>query len=153
MKALTFNFTAIYLMRLFALLAAYPFYAFVGKYLLKNDIYQIKYFTFGSIWFYFIAQTVIAAMWTSLFYFLCILFVGRTNKYIRMFLLCTIISVVEIIAKYNREIFFNKTFFLDDVHSVDFLLYLIFQIFLLPIFGCIYFSIGSRIIKRPTMLP
>jgi hypothetical protein len=65
MNNIFINTTVIYLLRLSSLLLLYPIEGTMSKYYFKTDIYQIKYFTFLSVWYYFISNLVYALIWTG----------------------------------------------------------------------------------------
>jgi|GEM_PF-5231533 len=153
MKTIFQNITAVFLLRLIASLAIYPIYSFIGKYLLKNDIYQTKYFTAGSIWFYFIYQIVLSAIWAVCFYLISTLMNFKMRMTNKVVIVCVALLALEISIVYQHEIFKNRTFFSNEIYTVNFIQNQIGNLFIIAAFVYLYTVFNAKIIKLPSRLP
>lgn len=151
-KKIACNYFIIFIMRFFSSIIAYPCYAGFGKFILHNDIYQIKYFTVGSFWYYLIYQFSMGSIWSFFFYLLfgiSNLKVKKTNSIALFFI---ILLIFELIFSNLREIknnnFYSCDFVMEGVLQTAFN-YLILYF----IFTYMYSNFGEKIILRPTSLP
>jgi hypothetical protein len=153
MKNILLNIAILYLLRLTSLFFIYPVNGIISKYLLNNDVYQIKYFTFLSIWYFSIASLIYGIIWAICFYLCCYLIRNKMNLIGKISIISFLIFISETFFKYHHYIINNKTFFSDKLFEVDFYQYLIGQIMTFLTFLYLYVVVGSKIIKRPTILP
>lgn len=153
MKKIVQNAFAVYFLRLTALLFVYPVSGGISKYILKNDIYQIKLFTFLSFWYYSIAQVIYSAFWTLLFYIGSRLIKPNLGAISKVCIVSFAIFLVETFLTYQHDILKNKTFFSVKIFEASFYGYVINQILAFFAFLYLYNSPGKEMIKRPSVLP
>jgi hypothetical protein len=153
MKTIFYNYISIYLLRLITSLAVYPAWSLIGKHLLKNDIYQYKFFTFGSIWFYFIYQIAMSAIWAVCFYLISTLMNVKMKITNKLAMICITLLILEILVAYQHEIIKNRTFFANEIYSVDFIQNQVGNLLNILIFIYFYTLLNAKIIKRPSTLP
>jgi len=153
MKNILTNVAILYFIRLGSLFLLYPIEGLVSRFFLNTDIYQIRYFTFLSIWYYFITGVIYALIWAFCFYFFCNFISNKIHIKLKVTIVSILIFVFETLLKYQHDIIKNKTFFNKELFEIDFFQYLIGQIIVFFIFLYLYIGIGIKIVKRPTMLP